>query len=190
MSTNVSAGKPEGANRLPHRRLPFWVALALSVALVGPTLAMSGNGQGLIGTVGKAIPLVFLIGLVGVSLAFAGVLAVLGSGAQAQAFLAGYAVEKSLSLDNVFVFLIVFNAFEIVQTLQGEAGNINSLLSHTASLTTTLADRARLWELVDAGFRLPAGSLAELPLEQAAEAHARIQSGGQLGHTLLTVESS
>ena len=54
--------------RLPHRRLPFWVALALSVALVGPTLAMSGNGQGLIGTVGKAIPLVFLIGLVGVSL--------------------------------------------------------------------------------------------------------------------------
>jgi amino acid transporter len=68
MSTNVSAGKPEGADRLPHRRLPFWVALALSVALVGPTLAMSGNGQGLIGTVGKAIPLVFLIGLVGVSL--------------------------------------------------------------------------------------------------------------------------
>ncbi len=40
----------------------------MSVALVGPTLAMSGNGQGLIGTVGKAIPLVFLIGLVGVSL--------------------------------------------------------------------------------------------------------------------------
>ena len=56
------------SDRLPHRRLPFWVALALSVALVGPTLAMSGNGQGLIATVGKSIPLVFLIGLVGVSL--------------------------------------------------------------------------------------------------------------------------
>lgn len=69
MSTNTSSGRPsEGADQLPHRRLPFWVALALSVALVGPTLAMSGNGQGLIGTVGKAIPLVFLIGLVGVSL--------------------------------------------------------------------------------------------------------------------------
>lgn len=52
-----------GTDRIPHRRLPFWVALAMSVALVGPTLAMSGNGQGLIGTVGKAIPLVFLIGL-------------------------------------------------------------------------------------------------------------------------------
>ncbi|MFS0897302.1 APC family permease [Mycolicibacterium litorale] len=59
---------PPDTDQLPHRRLPFWVALAMSVALVGPTLAMSGNGQGLIGTVGKAIPLVFLIGLVGVSL--------------------------------------------------------------------------------------------------------------------------
>jgi amino acid transporter len=59
---------PEEVDQIPHRRLPFWVALALSVALVGPTLAMSGNGQGLIGTVGKSIPLVFLIGLVGVSL--------------------------------------------------------------------------------------------------------------------------
>jgi amino acid transporter len=64
MSSTTSAE----AEQLPHRRLPFWVALALSVALVGPTLAMSGNGQGLIATVGKAIPLVFLIGLVGVSL--------------------------------------------------------------------------------------------------------------------------
>jgi phospholipid/cholesterol/gamma-HCH transport system substrate-binding protein len=32
-------------------------------------------------------------------------------------------------------------AMEIIKTLQGEAGNINSLLSHTASLTSTLADR-------------------------------------------------
>ncbi len=32
-------------------------------------------------------------------------------------------------------------AMEIIKTLQGEAGNVNSLLSHTASLTTTLADR-------------------------------------------------
>ncbi|MCV7287957.1 APC family permease [Mycolicibacterium wolinskyi] len=63
----TTSATPE-SDQLPHRRLPFWVALALSVATVGPTLAMSGNGQGLIGTVGKAIPLVFLIGLIGVSL--------------------------------------------------------------------------------------------------------------------------
>ncbi len=66
--TSMTTSTPAESDQLPHRRLPFWVALALSVALVGPTLAMSGNGQGLIGTVGKSIPLVFLIGLVGVSL--------------------------------------------------------------------------------------------------------------------------
>jgi len=32
-------------------------------------------------------------------------------------------------------------AMEIIKTLQGEAGNVSSLLSHTASLTSTLADR-------------------------------------------------
>ncbi|WP_326584672.1 APC family permease [Streptomyces sp. NBC_00481] len=52
----------------PPRRLPLWVAVALSLALVGPTLAMAGNGQGIVGTVGKGMPLVFLIGLVGVAL--------------------------------------------------------------------------------------------------------------------------
>lgn len=35
-------------------------------------------------------------------------------------------------------------AFEIVQTLQGEAGNVQSLLARTASLTSTLADRDEL----------------------------------------------
>ena len=68
MTTETPAGAPDEIDQIPRRQLPFWVALALSVALVGPTLAMSGNGQGLIGTVGKSIPLVFLIGLVGVSL--------------------------------------------------------------------------------------------------------------------------
>ncbi|WP_267593334.1 MCE family protein [Carbonactinospora thermoautotrophica] len=32
-------------------------------------------------------------------------------------------------------------AYEIIRTLQGEGGTINSLLAHTASLTATLADR-------------------------------------------------
>ncbi|MGC0334999.1 MCE family protein [Streptomyces sp. SLBN-8D4] len=35
-------------------------------------------------------------------------------------------------------------ATEIVKTLQGEGGTVNSLLVHTASLTTTLADRDKL----------------------------------------------
>lgn len=50
------------------RKLKLWEALALSLGLMGPTLAMAGNAQGLIGTVGQAVPLVFLLGFGGVSL--------------------------------------------------------------------------------------------------------------------------
>ncbi|MQA83894.1 MAG: MCE family protein [Streptosporangiales bacterium] len=41
-------------------------------------------------------------------------------------------------------------AYEIIQTLQGEGGTVNSLLAHTASLTSTLADRDQLiGEVID-----------------------------------------
>jgi phospholipid/cholesterol/gamma-HCH transport system substrate-binding protein len=41
-------------------------------------------------------------------------------------------------------------SFEIVQTLQGEAGTVNGLLSHVASLTNTLADRDKvIGEVID-----------------------------------------
>ena len=50
---------------------------------------------------------------VGIALAFFAVLLAFGDGGDAQAFLAGYLVEKSLSLDNVFVFLLVFSAFAV-----------------------------------------------------------------------------
>src|SRR5579859_7888992 len=50
------------------RRLPLWAILALSLAIVGPTLAMSGNGQGLAASVGKSVPLVLFLGLICVSL--------------------------------------------------------------------------------------------------------------------------
>jgi predicted tellurium resistance membrane protein TerC len=48
---------------------------------------------------------------VGVALGFFVVLLV--TGGDASSFLAGYLVEKSLSLDNVFVFLLVFAAFGV-----------------------------------------------------------------------------
>lgn len=48
-----------------------------------------------------------------VSVGFAVFLALDGDRASSEAFLAGYLVEKSLSLDNVFVFLLVLNAFAV-----------------------------------------------------------------------------
>ncbi len=53
---------------MTKRKLKLWEALAVSLGLVGPTLAMSGNGQGIIGMVGKAVPLVFFLGFLGVML--------------------------------------------------------------------------------------------------------------------------
>lgn len=50
------------------RKLRLWEALTLSVGLMGPTLAMGLNGAGVATTVGKAVPLVFLLGLLGVGL--------------------------------------------------------------------------------------------------------------------------
>ena len=50
---------------------------------------------------------------VAVSLVFFVVLLLTGDGEDASAYLAGYLVEKSLSLDNVFVFLLVFTAFAV-----------------------------------------------------------------------------
>jgi tellurite resistance protein TerC len=50
---------------------------------------------------------------VGISLAFFVVLLGAGQPERAAAYLTGYLVEKSLSLDNVFVFLLVFSAFSV-----------------------------------------------------------------------------
>jgi len=50
---------------------------------------------------------------VAIALAFAGVLVAFGDGEDAGAYLAGYLVEKSLSLDNVFVYLLVLTAFAV-----------------------------------------------------------------------------
>jgi tellurite resistance protein TerC len=52
---------------------------------------------------------------VAIAFAFGGVLLAFGEKAAAADYIAGYLVEKSLSLDNVFVFLLVFGAFGIAQ---------------------------------------------------------------------------
>jgi tellurite resistance protein TerC len=44
-------------------------------------------------------------------------------GAQAQAFLTGYALEKALSIDNLFIFFMVFSYFGVERTAQRRALN-------------------------------------------------------------------
>jgi tellurite resistance protein TerC len=50
---------------------------------------------------------------VAIGLGFAGLLWAWRGGGTAQSYLAGYLIEKSLSLDNVFVFAVIFSAFAI-----------------------------------------------------------------------------
>ncbi len=50
---------------------------------------------------------------VAIGLGFAGLLWAWRGGGPAQAYLAGYLIEKSLSVDNVFVFAVIFSAFAI-----------------------------------------------------------------------------
>src|SRR5688500_565538 len=52
---------------------------------------------------------------IALALAFCGLLALLGETGAAADYTAGYLVEKSLSLANVFVFLLVFSAFGVAE---------------------------------------------------------------------------
>ena len=86
-----------------------WIALiaAIAVLLAIDLLIVRGREMTL-----RAAAIASVV-WVGISLAFFGVLLAFGDGGDAGAFLAGYLVEKSLSLDNVFVFLLVFTAFAV-----------------------------------------------------------------------------
>ena len=88
-----------------------WIGLAAAIAvlLVLDLAVLRGRG-GEMTTRQAAITSVVWVGI---SLIFGVVLFILGTSEQAETYLAGYIVEKSLSLDNVFVFLVVFNAFAI-----------------------------------------------------------------------------
>ena len=51
-----------------RRSLSVWQAVGLSVALMAPSMAANINPQGTAGTVGRAVPLAFLLAAVGVLL--------------------------------------------------------------------------------------------------------------------------
>ncbi|OLT24754.1 hypothetical protein BJF82_13130 [Kytococcus sp. CUA-901] len=69
--TSALAPPPEKAEVTPsglHRNLRVWEVTALSVGFMGPVMAMSLNGIGVAGLVGKAVPFTFAISFAGVML--------------------------------------------------------------------------------------------------------------------------
>jgi tellurite resistance protein TerC len=91
--------------------LTVWLALlgALAVLLVVDLAVVRARG----GEMSLRAAAIASLIWVAIALAFFGVLLAWGDGEDASSFLAGYLVEKSLSLDNVFVFLLVFSAFAL-----------------------------------------------------------------------------
>lgn len=88
-----------------------WVGLVLAIAVLLAIDLFVARGRN--GEMTLRFATVASIVWVGVSFAFFGVLLAFGDSEDAGAYLAGYLVEKSLSLDNVFVFLLVFTAFQV-----------------------------------------------------------------------------
>jgi tellurite resistance protein TerC len=86
-----------------------WILLA---AFVAAALALDLRGHG-----GRPMPtrtaLVWSLAWTAIGVAFAGVVLLVRDGAAASEYLAGFLIEKSLSLDNLFVFAILLGFFRV-----------------------------------------------------------------------------
>ncbi|MBJ7469913.1 MAG: TerC/Alx family metal homeostasis membrane protein [Solirubrobacteraceae bacterium] len=121
-----------------------WVGLVIAIAvLLFIDLAVLRGRGGQMTTRQAAITSVVWVAI---SLVFAGVLFTLGTREQGEAYLAGYIVEKSLSLDNVFVFLIVFGAFAIPEIQRARLLTYGIVLALVLRLLFILAGAAALNE--------------------------------------------
>jgi amino acid transporter len=63
----ASSESGEGGVRM-RRDLNVWEAIGISVALMAPSFALNANPQGMIGAVGRSVPLAFLLATIGVLL--------------------------------------------------------------------------------------------------------------------------
>lgn len=75
MSDSTDTGVVSSPDHVPpepstglHRNLRVWEVTALSVGFMGPVMAMSLNGIGVAGLVGKAVPFTFIVSFVGTML--------------------------------------------------------------------------------------------------------------------------
>jgi tellurite resistance protein TerC len=86
-----------------------WIALSAFVALA---LALDLRGHGAAAIAPRAA-LAWSLAWTALGLAFAVPLALFADGGTAGAYLAGFLIEKSLSLDNLFVFAVLFAFFRV-----------------------------------------------------------------------------
>ena len=93
-----------------------WIILAVSVtAMLAFDLAFFGRGGR---AIGFRTALVWSVVWTAVGVAFVGVVAAVRGGDAAGEYLAGYVIEKSLSIDNLFVFALIFAYFAVPLSAQ------------------------------------------------------------------------
>jgi tellurite resistance protein TerC len=91
----------------------FW-ALLLALLVVDLLAHRKGRGQT------RRAALLWSLAWVGMGLGFCGFVWVTLGGARGHEYLAAWLIEKSLSLDNVFVFLVIFRSLNVPQRYQHE----------------------------------------------------------------------
>lgn len=63
-STYPATTTSQGGEVKPKRKLKTWEITAISIGFMGPVMAMSLNGIGVAGLVGKAVPFTFAVAFV------------------------------------------------------------------------------------------------------------------------------
>ncbi|MFB1482377.1 TerC/Alx family metal homeostasis membrane protein [Corallococcus sp. RDP092CA] len=91
----------------------FW-ALLLALLVVDLLAHRGGRGQS------RRAALLWSLAWVGMGLGFCGFVWVTLGSAKGHEYLAAWLIEKSLSLDNVFVFLVIFRSLNVPQRYQHE----------------------------------------------------------------------
>jgi tellurite resistance protein TerC len=94
----------------------MWGALgALVVAMLAADLVLFGRGRS---EVSMLSSVAWSIGWVGLALGFAALIWAWQGGETGSEYLAGYLLERSLSLDNIFVFAVIFGYFAVPRAVQ------------------------------------------------------------------------
>jgi tellurite resistance protein TerC len=96
--------------------LVTWIVLAVAVAaMLGLDLALFGRGGA---EISFRTALVWSVVWTCIGVAFVGVVWWLRGSGAAEEYLAGFVIEKSLSIDNLFVFAMIFSYFAVPVALQ------------------------------------------------------------------------
>ena len=102
---------------------------------------------------------VWSVAYIGMALAFGGIVWFVWGGGFAQEYLAGYITEKALSIDNLFVFVIMMSSFKVPRKYQQEVLLAGIVIALILRLIFILAGAAQ-------------GDLAELINELTQQMHA------------------